>query len=43
MMTVANSYSGASNIVGGTLSVNHPLALQNSTVNVAGQQRIGLQ
>jgi fibronectin-binding autotransporter adhesin len=34
-MSVANTYSGATAISGGTLNVAHPLALQNSTVTVA--------
>ncbi len=32
----SNSFSGATNVTAGTLNVAHPLAVQNSTVNLAG-------
>ena len=32
----ANTYSGSTTVTAGTLIVAHPLAAQNSTVNLAG-------
>jgi autotransporter-associated beta strand protein len=36
VLGAANTYSGATNVLSGSLSLAHPQALQNSTVNMAG-------
>ncbi len=36
VLSSSNAFSGTTNVNGGTLKLAHPLAVQNSTVNVAG-------